>query len=501
MSADVASLFFRSAGAPLISGNAVRVLLDAQENYPAWLAAVETAQRTIHLEMYIVHNDTIGRRFRDALIAKARAGVAVRLMYDWFGALRPSSFRFWAPLTAAGGQVRVVNPPRPDSLLGLGSRDHRKLLVIDGEVAFIAGLCIGDDWVGNPQRGIAPWRDTGVEVRGPVVAEAEYAFAAAWATWGEGLPPGTVPAHDDLPRAGDVDVRIVPTSPDHPTLYRLELAAIGIAQHRIWLTDAYFMGTSVYIEALSAAARHGVDVRLLLPSNSDVRWAGNLSRTLYRRLLESGVRVFEWNGPMIHAKTAVADGRFVRVGSTNLNVSSWIGNWELDVVVESNALAASMERVYERDLASSTEIVINERDKVRLRSGTRPRVRQHRVPGRRFSRAVGGSANRVLKDVAMAKSVLGSAVRGYRELGPHEVTSLLFFAAPALGLALVGALWPKALAWPIAVMAAIVALSLFSKAWRVLALNRRRRAAEGEWRKREMGEAGKGGMGEEGKGI
>lgn len=147
MSADVASLFFRSAGAPLISGNAVRVLLDAQENYPAWLAAIEGALRTIHLEMYIVHNDTIGRRFRDALIAKARAGVAVRLMCDWFGALRPSSFRFWAPLTAAGGQVRVVNPPRPDSLLGLGSRDHRKLLVIDGEVAFISGLCIGDDWV------------------------------------------------------------------------------------------------------------------------------------------------------------------------------------------------------------------------------------------------------------------------------------------------------------------------------------------------------------------
>ena len=136
------------------------------ENYPAWQAAIEAARRTIHLEMYIVHDDATGRRFRDLLVARARAGVTVRVLYDWFGSLRLIGRGFWAPLRAAGGEVRVANPPSLDSLLGWASRDHRKLLTIDGSEAFISGLCIGDAWTGDPARGIAPWRDTGVQLRG-----------------------------------------------------------------------------------------------------------------------------------------------------------------------------------------------------------------------------------------------------------------------------------------------------------------------------------------------
>jgi cardiolipin synthase A/B len=467
---QLTTLFFRTTAAPLVHGNAVRVLLDAGANYPAWLEAIESARGTIHLEMYIVHDDRIGRQFRDALVAKAKAGVTVRVLYDWFGALRPSSFRFWKPLEKAGGQVRQVNPLRFDTLVSLGSRDHRKLLTVDGRVAFISGLCIGDDWCGDPARGVDPWRDTGIELRGPAVSEAEYAFAAAWATWGEGLPPGTVPGRGEIPQEGNVDVRVIATSPDRTSLYRLELAALAAAQERIWLTDAYFMGTTVYMEALSAAAHQGVDVRLLLPHNSDVPWVGNVSRTLYRRLLEAGVRIFEWNGPMMHAKTAVADGRFVRVGSTNLNVSSWMGNWELDVVVENQEVAAEMEEVYLRDLDGATEIIVNERHKVRLRRA-RPRVpaQMYRVPGRRFSRAVGGSANRVIKDVALAGAVFGSAVRGYRMLGPHEAASLAMFALLALALCAVAIVWPKVLTYPIAVVAGFAAITLLArsvKAWR-----------------------------------
>ena len=185
-----------------MGGNAVHILLDGDQNYPRWLQAIDAARRTIHLEMYIVHNDVIGRRFRDALVARAAAGVTVRVLYDWFGALRPSSFRFWAPLVRAGGEVRVVNAPRFHTLFNLGSRDHRKLLTVDGQVAYIGGLCIGDDWLGDPARQIPAWRDTGVELRGPAVAEAELAFAGAWADWGEGLPPGTVPARRVHPRRG-----------------------------------------------------------------------------------------------------------------------------------------------------------------------------------------------------------------------------------------------------------------------------------------------------------
>jgi cardiolipin synthase len=461
------TLFFRSAGAPLVGGNAVRVLLDGDQNYPRWLDAIATARRTVHLEMYIVHNDGIGRRFRDLLVEKARQGVAVRVLYDWFGALRPSSFRFWAPLVRAGGDVRMVNRPRISSLLSLGSRDHRKLLTVDGRTAFIGGLCIGDDWLGDPQRQIPPWRDTGLEIRGPAVAEAELSFAAAWAGWGEGLPPGTVPAADDIRAEGDVDVRVIPTSPDRTSLYRLELAALAIAKSRIWLTDAYFMGTNAYIESLGAAARQGVDVRLLVPNNSDVPWVGNLSRTLYRRLLEAGVRIFEWNGPMIHAKTAVADHRFVRVGSTNLNISSWMGNWELDVIVEHSGLAAEMEEIYDRDLRNATEIVITKRNTIRLSAPrSRPSRRRTALPRRRLARAASGSANRVIKDVALAGSAFRSAVSGYRILGPHEAWSLFMVGLMALSIAVFGLLWPKVVAYPVALAAAVAAVAMLARALR-----------------------------------
>jgi cardiolipin synthase A/B len=464
--ANVSTLLSRTAGAPLRRGNHVQVLVDSEANYPAWLEAIASARRTIHLEMYIVHNDATGRQFRDALIERVKAGVAVRVLYDWFGALRFSSFRFWAPLTAAGAEVRVVNAPHFENLLGLFSRDHRKLLTVDGRVAFVSGLCIGDDWVGDPARNLAPWRDTGVRIEGPAVRDAEEAFASAWAAWGPPLTevPSAEP-NDEGDIDGNVDLRIITTSPDRPTLYRLELAMLGVARKRIWLTDAYFMGTSTYIESLAAAADAGVDVRLLLPNNSDVAWVGNASRTLYRRLLESGVRIFEWNGPMIHAKTAVADGRFVRIGSTNLNVSSWIGNWELDVAIEDDEIGAQMEAIYERDLEGATEVIITDRHRVRLRSTpSRPPVRPPR--GRRsLRRRIGGSANRMVKDVALAGSVLGSAVRGYRPVGPAEAAALAFFGAIALLLSVAVFWWPRALAWPASVIGLWVAMSLFVRAW------------------------------------
>ena len=462
--AGVATLLSRASGAPLRAGNQLDVLLDADQNYPSWLDAIAAARRTIHLEMYIVHNDVIGRKFRDALVERAKAGVSVRVLYDWFGALRPSSFRFWAPLAAAGGEVRVVNPPRFETLLGLFSRDHRKLLAVDGRIAFISGLCIGDDWIGDASRGQAPWRDTGVRIEGPAVKDAEEAFAASWGMWGSPLPEAP-PESGEEGSSGDVDLRVIATAPDRPTLYRLELAMLGVARERIWLTDAYFMGTSTYIESLAAAANAGVDVRLLLPNNSDVAWVGNASRTLYRRLLEAGVRIFEWNGPMIHSKTAVGDGRFVRIGSTNLNVSSWIGNWELDVAVEDESIGAQMEAIYERDLENATEVILTDSHRVRLSS---PRAREAPRPrGRRsLSRRVGGSANRMVKDMTLAGSVLGSAVRGYRPVGPAEAAALAWFGAVGLLLSFVVFWWPRSLSWPAAVIGAWVALSLLVRAWR-----------------------------------
>src|SRR5262245_61410817 len=146
--------FWRAAGARLIAGNSARILKDAAENYPAWLAAIESAQKTIHFESYIIHEDAQGQIFADALSAKARSGVRVRLIYDWVGALNATSNRFWRRLREAGIEVRCFNPPRIDSPLGWLGRDHRKMLSVDGRIGFVAGLCVGAMWVGDEKKGI-----------------------------------------------------------------------------------------------------------------------------------------------------------------------------------------------------------------------------------------------------------------------------------------------------------------------------------------------------------
>src|SRR5690606_41476154 len=180
--------FSRAAGARLIEGNRVRLLRDATENYPAWLAAIAAARRSVCSESYIVHEDAIGHAFVDALIAKAREGVAVRLLYDWMGGLGKASRRFWSRLRAGGVEVRCYNPPRLESPLGWLSRDHRKMLAVDGQVGFVTGLCVGQMWLGDPDRRLEPWRDTGVEIRGRALAELARSFARGWAVLGEPVP-------------------------------------------------------------------------------------------------------------------------------------------------------------------------------------------------------------------------------------------------------------------------------------------------------------------------
>src|SRR5262245_43756398 len=403
--------FSRAAGAPLVAGNRVRLLRDAEENYPAWLEAIAAAKRFVHFECYIIHEDEMGRRFADALAAKAREGVPVRLVNDWLGSLGNASRRFWRGLRAAGVEVRTYNPPQVDSPFGWLSRDHRKMLGVDGSVSFVTGLCVGQMWAGWPERGIPPWRDTGVEVRGPAVVDVEDAFADVWASMGEPLAAAELLAPGSVPPAGDVALRVVASTPNTAGLYRLDQLIAAMARKTLWLTDAYFVGIAPYVQALGAAARDGVDVRLLVPNAGDVALLRPLSRAGYRPLLEAGVRVFEWNGSMLHAKTAVADSRWARVGSTNLNIASWLGNCELDVAVEDEAFARSMEAMYERDLESATEIVLSRH---RLRAAAPSRPSAPRV-GRR-----GGSANRAAAGALRLGRAVGAALTSRRLLGPAE---------------------------------------------------------------------------------
>ena len=440
-----ADAFLRASGAPLAYGNSLRILRDGEENYPEWLKAIESAEKTIHLEMYIIHNDNTGRRFRDLMAEKARQGVKVRVLYDWVGSHGPLAYRMWKPAREAGAEVRAANPPGLDSLLGWASRDHRKLLTIDGSVAYISGLCMGDAWAGDPARGIAPWRDTGVEILGPAVADAEASFAEAWKKAGGSIQASEIPRRESLPQAGNVALRIVAASPETAGIYRLDLMVAASACKTLWLSDAYFIGTPAYNQALRSAALDGVDVRLLVPHGSDIQWIANVSRTLYRTLLEAGVRVFEWNGPMMHAKSAVADGRWARIGSTNLNIASWIGNWELDVVIEDEKLGRQMIQMFLEDLSNSTEIVITRWNKVRL---AQPLPAAGKAP------IALGSGKHVLTGVLRVGSAINSAVTGHRMLSRTESTSLLTISLVVLGLSAVALFLPKVISYPIGVILA-----------------------------------------------
>jgi cardiolipin synthase len=455
--------FSRAAGAPLVEGNRVRLLKDARENYPAWLDAIRGAQRTIHFESYIIHEDDAGRNFADALVAKARDGVRVRLIYDWMGGFGKASRRFWNALRAGGVEVRCFNPPRLDSAFGWLSRDHRKMIAVDGSVGFVTGLCVGRKWIGMPDAGIEPWRDTGIEVRGPSVADIEHAFAQSWAMMGEPIPEGELVRRDALPPAGDTALRVVATVPATAALFRLDQLVAALATTRLWLTDAYYAGTTAYLQALRAAAQDGVDVRLLVPNATDIRLLRPLSRAGYHPLLTAGVRVFEWNGTMLHAKTAVADGNWARVGSTNLNIASWLGNCELDVVIEDVPFARLMEEMYLEDLQNATEIVLDARDRVRA-PGEPPHPQPVRMSG-------GGSASRAAAGAIRIGNTVGAAFTNRRVLEPVEGRLMVAAGALLLVVATLAALFPGLLIYPLVILLLWIAVTLL---YRGYALHRER---------------------------
>ena len=330
--------FGRAAGSAVSSGNQVDLLIDGAATYAAMLAQIESAQHRVHLENYIIRDDRIGGVFADRLIERARSGVRVRLMYDWIGSFATPA-RFWRRLRDAGVEVRAFGPLRMADPLMVFARDHRKTLIVDGEFAVAGGLCIGDEWVGDPIRSRQPWRDTAVAIHGPAARQVDDAFCRAWTFNGGSLFPPTAklgPAPD--PRV-DSDVRVVATEPGRERGFRTIDLLLGVTASRIWVTEAYLSAPQRLYEAFKDAARDGVDVRLLLPGSSDIRAVRNLSRVGYRGLLRAGVRIWEWGGPMLHAKTIVADGRWVRIGSSNLNPSSLLANWEIDLFVYGERLA------------------------------------------------------------------------------------------------------------------------------------------------------------------
>ena len=450
--------FSRIAESPLIHKNGVRLLKDAAENYPAWLDAIASAENYIHFESYIIHEDEQGKIFADALIKKSREGVKVRLIYDWMGGFGKTSRKFWRNLEENGVEVRCYNPFSFARPLGWINRDHRKVLIVDKKIAFVTGLCVGQMWVGCAEKNIAPWRDTGIELRGKSVAAVDEAFADIWDDLSQSLPKDEIAVAENLGDEGKFDVRVVATKPGNARIYRLDQMVGALAQKTLWLTDAYFAGTNSYIETLRSAAFDGVDVRILVPAATDIAIMQTISRSGYRSLLEAGVRIYEWDGPMIHAKTAVIDGCWSRIGSTNLNIASWLSNCEIDVLVEDEDFGREMNEMFLADLENATEICLDEKKKARPN-------RQNKA-GKTTSSA---SSARFAPSAIAIGSALGSSISKNKRR-PLGMTEARISLSGAFLLSIVGItaiFFPRMLAIPLGIILIWFAVSLFINAYQL----------------------------------
>lgn len=467
---------FRATDASQVHGNSARLLASGRDAFRAWLDAIEGAQRYVHLENYILRDDGIGRMFREALCERARAGVKVRVLYDWVGCWATPR-RFWKPFRDAGVELRAFAPPSVSDPLNLIRRDHRKVVAVDGGWASVSGMCIGDEWAGDPDAGIPAWRDTGVEFRGPVAAVIDRAFCKTWAVMGGRLPPDEIPDPAAVAPRGGVSVRVVEGEPGRSRIYRLsQFVAVGV-ERRLWITDPYFVLPPAMTEALASAARDGVDVRVLVPAYNNWPIVGGMSRAGYRPLLDAGVRLFEWEGPMIHAKTAVADGFWARVGSSNLNLASLLGNWELDVAVTDLHFAAEMEALFLRDVESSVEVtlvsstrvpgmgirerraverVMAERPAEHDESATRTAAREARQRSFR-----GTEISRYLGRLARAASVLTRALAGQRTIGREDAGWVSVWGVILLAVAAVGFFFPRVVVMPLALGLLVLGIATF----------------------------------------
>ena len=355
------------AGSPLVVGNRVTLLQDGPATYRSMFAAIEAARNHIHLETYILEDDEVGLKFADALIASRARGVQVAVIHDAVGTIGVPK-AFFKRLSDAGVRVLEFNPVNPLTAKKdweVNQRDHRKLLVVDGKVAFLGGINISSVYSGgsfstsSKQRpgGKAPWRDTQVKVEGPVVADFQRLFLDTWQKQkGEPLPP-----HDALPalaNPGREVVRAIGSTPDDPfsLIYATLLSAINAAETRAHFTNAYFVPDPQLTAALIAAAARGVDVKLILPGQTDSWLVFHAGRAHYDELLRGGVRLYERRGALLHSKTVVIDGVWSTVGSTNLDWRSFLHNDEVNAVVLGQGFGAQMEAMFEADLAQSDEI-------------------------------------------------------------------------------------------------------------------------------------------------
>jgi len=350
---------------PLTKGNKVTLLIDGPATYAAMFEAIRNAEDHINLETFILEDDEIGRKFTDLLLQKQAEGVQVNIIYDSVGSKKtPESF--FKHLRDGGIQVVEFSPISLLKSRGewfLINPDHRKILIIDGKVAIIGGINISNVYSGSlsGRKKIKgeplPWRDTDIQIEGPALAEFQKLFLDTWQKQNGPRLSGRN-YYPRMKEVGNALVRVVGSTPgsDNRLTFIVYVAAITFAEHSIHLTNAYFIPDDQILDAFTDAARRGVDVKIIFPSISDSPRALDAARYNYSKLLQAGVKVYERRNALLHAKTAVIDGVWSTVGSTNLDYWSLLSNDEVNAVVLSREFALEMETMFAMDLAESDQI-------------------------------------------------------------------------------------------------------------------------------------------------
>lgn len=401
-------------GSPLVVGNKVELLIDGPATYEAMMKAIEGAKDHINMETYIIEDDEVGQKFSEVFIRKQQSGVQVNLIYDSVGSSSTPK-EFFKKLSDAGVNVLEYNPINPlNTRKGwdVNQRDHRKLLIVDGEIAFVGGINISSVYssgsfgggysststsnpkkakgkmkvedvnslqtatIGNPNLGPVliinpphepapsplegtPWRDTHMQMTGPVVAEFQKLYFETWKVQ-KGHELAQKNYYPALTNQGSEIVRAIGSTPDEPysQIYSTLISAINSAETQVYLTNAYFVPDPQLLAALKEAVVRGVDVRLLLPQKTDSSLVFHASRSFYDELLSSGVKIYEREGAMLHAKTAEVDGVWATIGSTNLDWRSFVHNQEINAVMLSQDFGAKMQQMFEKDLDASKQITL-----------------------------------------------------------------------------------------------------------------------------------------------
>ena len=358
-------------GSPLVVSNRTTLFQDGESTYAAMFKAIAAAKDNINIETYIIEDDEIGKKFSDVLIAKQAAGVQVTLIYDGVGSLQTPK-AFFQRLKESGIRTLEFNPVNP--LLAkkgweINQRDHRKLLIIDGQSAFLGGINISSVYssgssakreASKKTTDMTPWRDTHLLVEGPVVAEFQKLFIDTWAKQkGEALPERKY--FPPLVQKGKEVVRAIGSSPDDGAggqMYNTLISVINSAETSVYITNAYFAPDKLIMGALKDAARRGVDVKIILPSESDSALVYYAGHSYYNDLLTAGVKIYERRVSLLHAKTALIDGVWSTIGSTNLDWRSFLHNDEINAVVLGTDFGKQMNTMFDKDLAESDAITL-----------------------------------------------------------------------------------------------------------------------------------------------